>query len=191
MVSRRDATLNLASLLNRAPGSSDEASADGLLLPAAEVLEADGLKLAGPLSWRITVRNAGGDDDFVLDGEVSGSALMECRRCLTETATEARASFVYPMTYVGDEGGLRLDEIGGEDDEDRLLFGRPEVDFAALLAQLFAIDLPLTVLCREDCKGLSLDGVNLNDHPELERQDRERRDAASPFEVLKDIDLTS
>jgi uncharacterized protein len=190
MVSRRDALLNLAPLLNRAPGSADEVVGTGLLEPEPELLEADGLVLDGPLSWEVTVRNTGGDDDFIVDGRVSGHAVQECRRCLTEVVTEARATFVMPMHYLASEEGLRLDEVS-DDDEERLVFGRPEVDFAPLLAQLFAIELPLTALCREDCKGLSLDGVDLNEHPELEEADRARREEASPFEVLKDIDLTS
>jgi uncharacterized protein len=190
MVSRRDALLNLAPLLNRAPGSADEVVGTGLLEPEPALLEADGLVLDGPLEWGVTVRNTGGDDDFIVDGWVRGHAVQECRRCLTETVTGARATFVMPMLYLAHEAGLRLDEVS-EDDEERLVFGRPEVDFAPMLAQLFAIELPLTALCREDCKGLSLDGVNLNEHPELEAEDRVRRDAASPFEALKDIDLTS
>lgn len=190
MVSRRDALLNLAPLLNRAPGSADEVVGTGLLEPEPELLEADGLVLDRPLEWEVTVRNTGGDDDFIVDGRVSGGAVQECRRCLTEVVTEARATFVMPMLYLASEESLRLDEVS-DDNEERLVFGRPEVDFAPLLAQLFAIELPLTALCREDCKGLSLDGVNLNEHPELEEEDRARRDAASPFEALKDIDLTS
>ncbi len=190
MVSRRDALLNLAPLLNRAPGSADEVVGTGLLEPEPELLEADGLVLERPLEWEVTVRNTGGDDDFIVDGRVSGRAVQECRRCLTEVVTEARATFVMPMLYLASEESLRLDEVS-DDNEERLVFGRPEVDFAPLLAQLFAIELPLTALCREDCKGLSLDGVNLNEHPELEEEDRVRRDTASPFEALKDIDLTS
>ncbi|MEJ2290634.1 MAG: DUF177 domain-containing protein [Deinococcales bacterium] len=190
MVSRRDALLNLAPLLNRAPGSADEVVGSGLLEPEVAVLEADDLALDGPLSWEVTVRNTGGDDDFIVEGWVAGHAVQECRRCLTKVITEARAEFVLPMVYIASEEQLRLDEVT-DDDEERLVFGHPEVDFAALLAQLFAIELPLTALCREDCKGLSLDGVNLNEHPELEEEDRARREATSPFEVLKDIDLTS
>lgn len=182
--------LNLAPLLNRAPGAADEVAGSGSLEPAAEVLEADDLSLEGPLSWHVSVHNAGGDDDFIVEGWVSGTAVLECRRCLTPVPTDARAEFVLPMVYVASEEALRLDELA-DDDEDRLLFGQPEVDFAPLLAQLFAIELPLTVLCREDCKGLSLDGVNLNEHPELESEDRARRESESPFEALKDIDLTS
>lgn len=192
MVSRRDAILNLASLLNRAPGSPDEVTGEGLLQPDQELLDADGLELRQPLAWSLRVFNAGGDDDFVVEGEVHGTAVLECRRCLTEVPTEAAASFVLPMHYVGDEGGLRLDEFG-EDDEERLLFGRPDVDFGPYLAQVFAIELPLTVLCREECKGLSLDGVNLNEHPDhvADAERAHEDDRASPFDALKDFDLTS
>ncbi|HKI58731.1 MAG TPA: DUF177 domain-containing protein [Trueperaceae bacterium] len=190
MVSRRDALLNLAPLLNRAPGSPDEVTGEGLLEPEARLLEADGLTLEGPLGWEVTVRNAGGDDDFIVQGSVSGIAVLECRRCLTSVPTEARADFFLPMEYRAREAHLRLDEVT-EDDEELLLFGHPEVDFAGLLAQLFAIELPITVVCREGCKGLSLDGVNLNEHPELEEADREQRASESPFEALKDLDLSS
>lgn len=190
MVSRRDALLNLAPLLNRAPGSADEVTGGGLLEPEAALLEADGLTLEGALSWHVAVRNAGGDDDFIVEGSVSGTAVLECRRCLTAVPTEARAEFLLPMEYRAGEADLRLDEVT-EDDEELLLFGHPEVDFAALLAQLFAIELPITALCREGCKGLSLDGVNLNEHPELQEADRERRAQESPFDVLKDLDLSS
>ncbi len=191
MVSRRDALLNLAPLLNRAPGSADEVTGEGALEPEPALLEADGLTLGGPLAWQVAVRNTGGDDDFIVEGTVSGTAVLECRRCLSEVRTEAQAEFVLPMEYRAGESDLRLDEIT-EDDEELLLFGHPEVDFAPLLAQLFAIELPLTVVCREGCKGLSLDGVDLNEHPELEDEDPQRHQAASsPFDVLKDLDITS
>ena len=64
MVSRRDALLNLAPLLNQAPGSADEVAGEGLLVPDPEVLEADDLTLDGPLAWDVMVRNAGGDGAF-------------------------------------------------------------------------------------------------------------------------------
>jgi len=157
--------------------------ADDPLWHGAEV------KFEGPVDVHLRATHAG-TGEIVVRGAVQGMLAQECRRCLTEVVTAARATFVMPMLYLASEEGLRLDEVS-DDDEERLVFGRPEVDFAPLLAQLFAIELPLTALCREDCKGLSLDGVNLNEHPELQEADRARRDAASPFEALKDIDLTS
>jgi uncharacterized protein len=187
MVARRDATLNLAALLRRAPGSVDDLRAEGELVPSDELLEADALRLDGPLSWSLHVTNTGGEDDFVVVGEVSGTALLECRRCLTDVPTRVESSFVYPMVH-RPAGAGPLEMIEDDEQEELLVFGKPEVDFAPFLTQLFAIDLPLTVLCRETCRGLSVDGVDLNLHPdhEAEGEGGERR---SPFDALKDIEL--
>lgn len=208
MVSRQDATLNLSSLLAHAPGDEPEVEGVGLLDPGAAELEQAGLRLAEPLAWHIVVRSTGGDDDFIAEGEVSGTAVMECRRCLREVETPASSEFLYPMVYEpASDAGLRLVEAPLESDaedvdpmddpgEDRLAFGRPEVDFAPLLLQVFAIDLPLTVLCKETCRGLSLDGVDLNEFPDHVPEgstvlQEDEDDASSPFAVLKDLDLDS
>ncbi len=199
--------MNLSSLLAHGPGAPTEVEGEGLLQPSEEQLRDDGLRLAGPLAWRVVVRNMGGDDDFIAEGEVSGAAVLECRRCLKDVETPVTATFLYPMVYEPrKEGSLALieapvteeaDDVGALDDagEDRLTFGRPDVDFAPLLRQVFAIDLPLTVVCSESCRGLSIDGVDLNefpDHvPEGAEEERADDEASSPFAVLKDIDLDS
>ncbi|CAN5657593.1 DUF177 domain-containing protein [soil metagenome] len=187
MAARRDATLNLASLLRRAPGSVDDADADGELSPIDELLDANGLRLGAPLSWSLHVSNTGGEDDFVVSGDVSGTALLECRRCLTDVPTQVDSSFIYPMVY-RPGGADELEMIEDDEQDELLVFSQPEVDFAAFLTQVFAIDLPLTVLCKEDCRGLSVDGVDLNEYPDHVPGDQhdERR---SPFDALKDIDL--
>jgi uncharacterized metal-binding protein YceD (DUF177 family) len=197
-----EALLNLSSLLTNAPGAPLEVEADGLFMPLPEELEAIGLTLAGPLTWTVTVRSTGGDDDFIAEGRVAGTSIMECRRCLTDVETPVAAEFIYPMHYQpGQEANLSLieaplpsevDDLEGLDEsgEDRLSFAAPEVDFAPLLLQLFAIEQPLTVLCKADCRGLSTDGVNLNEHPghQVEVEDEEPAEA-SPFEALRDLDL--
>lgn len=206
MVSRQDATLNLSSLLAHAPGVEPEVEGEGLLTPSAEKANEIGLRLETPLSWRVMVRSTGGDDDFIADGEVTGTAVMECRRCLRDVDATVTSEFLYPMVYEpGTDKGLTLieaplpgevDDIDALDDagEDRLSFGRPDVDFAPLLLQVFAIDLPLTALCKETCKGLSLDGVDLNefpDHVPEGSQEEVDETETSPFAVLKDLDLDS
>lgn len=187
MPARPDATLNLSSLLSHDPGSY-EVSGEGALMPEAALLEADGLRLDVPLEWQLEVQSTGGDDDFILTGKVAGTALMECRRCLEDVPVALESSFIYPMIYRPGAEGLELLET--EEDEDTLVFGQPQVDFAELLTQLFAIDLPLTALCREECRGLSAEGVNLNLHPEAaERPEAEPDDEASPFAPLKKLEL--
>ena len=183
---RSDATLNLSSLLANTPDVY-EVEGEGLLQPEDELLEADGLKLAEPLEWHLVARGTGGDDDYLLEGEVDGLVLTECRRCLDEVVVESYSDFVYPMVYRPGADGLKLIENDG-DEEDALEFGKPEVNFAELITQVFAIDLPLTALCKDDCKGLSSDGVNLNEYPHHvpETTNEER---TSPFAALKDLEV--
>ena len=157
-------------------------------MPDRATLEADGLRLAEPIAWTLHIYNTGGDDDYIVEGSVEGVAKLECRRCLDEVLTELRSDFLYPMLYKPGVETLAL--IEEEEDDDILVFGKPEVDFAPLLAQVFAIELPITVLCKETCKGLSVDGVNLNEHPDhVPDASNEQETADSPFAVLKDLDL--
>ncbi len=106
--------------------------------------------------------------------------------------SEVSTSFVYPMEYRPSDRPLELDESDDEGQEDVLVFGGPEVDFASFLTQLLAIEQPLSALCKETCLGLNDEGVNLNDHPELASEEkREAANGRSPFEALRDIDLNA
>ena len=174
-------------------------------MPLAEELAEDGLRLATPLTWHVTVQSTGGDDDYFVDGSVHGSVVMECRRCLEDVEVPVQADFVYELLYhAGKVEALTLLESpldgGGIDEdvalaEDHLVFGRPVVDFAPLLRQVFAIEQPLTVVCDEACRGLSIDGVNLNEHPDHVPRGGHPLGAdaaaASPFAVLADLDVES
>lgn len=181
------ASLNLASLLDNGAGEY-EVHGEGELMPSETILEADGLRLAEPIRWDLTVSSTGGDDDFILEGSAEGVAVMECRRCLDDVPVTLSTKFIYPMIYRPGKEGLTLIETDG-DDEDTLIFGKPEVDFTELISQVFAIELPLTALCKEDCKGLSNDGVNLNAHPEHLEAESQQEGTPSPFAVLKDFEV--
>jgi uncharacterized protein len=188
MLSYSDATLNLAQLLRHNPDSPDEVKGNGQLTTEAEQFKELGIQLENPLIWHLVVRNIGGDDDFFVEGNIKGTALLDCRRCLQKVPSKIASEFFYPMNYVPGTTQLTLAELGdGKEDEDLLVFGQTEVDFGPMLIQLFAIDLPLTVLCKESCRGLSLDGVNLNDHPEMVENPKSGN--PSVFAVLKDLDL--
>ena len=181
------AEINLSALLSHAPGADDEVSQEGLLAPEQDLLDAFGLTLLEPLTWEVTVRSTGGDDDFIAAGSVGGVAEIECRRCLEPTRVEANGSFVLQMAYDPAQEE-NLDLVENEEEDELLVFSEPTVDFGAFLAQLFAIELPLTALCRDECRGLSIDGVNLNEHPEHRAPERQAEEE-SPFAALKDLDL--
>ncbi len=179
-----EAILNLANLINHE--DVFQVFGEGLLLPRAESQENYGLELAGPIEWQITVSNTGGEDDFIVEGKISGSAIMECRRCLEPSAAETETDFVYQMEYQHGKEGLSFSEA--EDIEDILIFGNPSVNFADLIIEIFLMSLPLTVLCKTDCKGLNNEGINLNLHPEAADNNKleiEQKD--SPFASLKDF----
>lgn len=182
-----DAEINLSALLSHAPGADTEFVEEGLLSPSEDLLEAFGMTLVEPLRWDLTVRSTGGDDDFIVEGSVDGVAQIECRRCLKATPAEASASFILPMAYdPKQEQTLAL--IENEEEDELLVFSEPTVDFAPFLAQLFALELPLTVLCSETCRGLSIDGVDLNEFPDYEVPVQET-ETRSPFAALKDLEL--
>jgi uncharacterized protein len=183
---RDTATLNLAKLILQ-NGQDFEVEDEGLLMPSNELLEADGLRLSQPIHWQLTVRETGGDGNFLLEGHATTTAIVECRRCLTDVPTEIATEFYYPMIYKPGPAALKLLETNDEEDE-TIIFGKPQVDFAELITQLLAIELPLTTLCKEDCQGLSPEGINLNDHPEAAPVPEEK-EPESPFAALKDLKL--
>jgi len=179
MVSRHAALLNLASLLHHDPHAGDEVAGSGEFLPAPE-WHSDEIRFETPLRWYLEARNTGGDDDFILRGSVEGEALMPCRRCLEPVAVTMRSEFVFSMAYRPGSAGLT---VSYPDDESELLvFGRPEVDFAEMLTEIFVVDLPLTVLC--DRGDACLDPALYHALASQAEQQPE-----SPFAVLKDIDL--
>lgn len=191
MQSRDEVLLNLGVLLQHVPGTPSEVAAEGEFYPAEELLTQYGLALAGPLMYDLVVSTAGGDDDYIVQGSVTGTAIAECRRCLDPVETDVQVPLVFAMEYHPSDKPLFLEEPAEHDDEEYLVFGSPTVDFAELLTELFALEQPLTALCSKSCLGLNEDGVNLNHHPELVDDheaalEREIKDS-SPFAALKDI----
>ncbi|GIW34759.1 DUF177 domain-containing protein [Meiothermus sp.] len=151
-------SINLSRLL-REGGSTD--ARDEILEYIA--LQEERIPLEGPAKWKVSVTRLEGEggQEFWLSGEIAGNALLECRRCLTPTPTPVRAHFQYMLRY---EAGLQQLEVIEEGEEEILLFGHPDFDLAPLLGEAFALELPYTTLCKEDCKGLCpVCGANLNE----------------------------
>ncbi|RDI95607.1 DUF177 domain-containing protein [Meiothermus sp. QL-1] len=151
-------SINLSRLLRE----GGTASAQGEITEAI-LVEQERIPLHTPARWRVSVTRLEREQGqaFWLSGEVAGYALMECRRCLAPTPTPVRAHFQYLLRYVA---GLAHPVVVEEDEEDVLLFGHPNLDLSLFLSEAFALELPYTVLCREDCKGLCpVCGANRNE----------------------------
>lgn len=180
MVSKQDVTVNLSRLLRNDPQSVGEVEASGQYLPEITQL-ADDFEVHKPLDYRLVIRSVG-DDEYLLTGTVIGQALMPCRRCLKPLEVSWKSDLMYSMEFDPSQAELniRLDE----DDDEVLAFGRPEVDFAVLLTDVFAVDRPLTVAHPDgdpDCEDLT----------ELYGIDQEAAEQDSPFASLKDFDIES
>jgi len=147
-------SINLARILKE-PGTAE---AEGIIketIGAGEEL----LTLQGDADWSVSVTSAG--DEFWLSGEVHGTVMMECRRCLKPTPQPVNAYFQHLLEFHPEVGELTL--VQNEDDEDVYHFGDPDLDLSFFLAQAFALAMPFTALCDESCKGLCpVCGADLN-----------------------------
>lgn len=152
-------SINIARILRE--GGSTEARGE---IEGSIDLENTRIPLAGKALWKAAIIGVGGEgegNDFWLSGEIAGNAVMECRRCLTPTPTPVRAHFQHLLRY---QPGLNHLELIEEDEEEIFVFGSPELDLSPFLSEAFALEMPITTLCREDCKGLCpVCGANRNE----------------------------
>jgi uncharacterized protein len=135
------------------------AAVDGALAADDAVwMESDPLP-AGPL--RVTGRlSRAGDSRFYFSGRVEGTAVGECRRCLTDVSTPV--SFDAHLIFA-EEG---LDDE--DDTSDAYLFdpGERSLDLRPAVREEWLLAAPAFPLCREDCKGLCPRcGADLNEGP--------------------------
>ncbi len=167
--------IHLASILKEPGTKSAEGTLRGSIGP-----EGQAIPLSGEADWKATVTQMGGE--FWLSGEIHGTALMECRRCLKPTPVAIDAYFQHLLRYQPGVEGVKLVE---EPEEDLYYFGEPELDLSGFLYQAFALEMPLTTVCHEDCAGLCpVCGADLN---ETDCGHLAEQKAKTPFLALKDL----
>lgn len=104
-------------------------------------------------------------DGVLADVDVESKVELECSRCLTryeQPLTLAFSEEFYQTVNVNTGARLPLpddDDIFLIDETHKLDLGEPMREYAVL-------ELPPAPRCREDCKGLSLTGRNLNEEPD-------------------------
>ena len=178
MYARQDATLNLSSLLKNTH-SSGEVTGSGLLTMRENYVQEANFEK--PLNWKLVIQSTGGSSDLILRGNAKGEVIMSCRRCLEPVKVVSRSEFMYPMVYSPNFAESNKLQLVEEHNEECLMFSTPEVDFSELILQIFAVDLPLTALCKEDCLGITFENVEVRSLPP--------NDNESPFAVLKDLKI--
>ena len=114
------------------------------------------IRVAGRLS-------AAGAGRFYWHGRIAGTAVLPCRRCLTETsvAVEDEAHLIF-----AEAGDAKTDDEVDDPDVYRFDPRAKELDLRPAVRELWLLNAPAFVLCREDCKGLCPTcGADLNAGP--------------------------
>jgi uncharacterized protein len=78
---------------------------------------------------------------YLVTGDVQAEVVLECSRCLGEVRYPVRTSFIQEYR----EGGA---------DADRLVADRDRIDLYGPVVESILLELPIKVVCREECKGL-------------------------------------
>jgi uncharacterized protein len=94
-------------------------------------------------------------------GEVRARFSVPCARCLEPASVEVRAPFA--TTFVPSGAG---EAKGAGDDPDLATYDGDEIDLQELVRQQVVLGVPISTLCRPDCKGLCPQcGKELNQGP--------------------------
>src|SRR5690625_500411 len=182
MVSKQDVTVDLSRLLRNDPQSTGEVEASGRFVPPEPLPKGD-YRLEQPLDYHLVIRSTGEEGELLLTGEVSGTVLMPCRRCLEPVEASWKSDLLYSLEFVPGTAELTM-RLDDEESDELLEFGQPEVDFAVFLTEVFLVDQPLTAAHPEghaDCEDLV--GAYGRDAGQAGQE------GESPFAVLKDFDV--
>ncbi len=105
-------------------------------------------------------------NDFILANVTGQATLTEpCSRCLKEVPLTILLNFSREfrtkiLNQVQDDGG----ETANDEEVNPIVDG--EIDLAPPFTEEIIANIPIKVLCREDCRGLCPQcGTNLNDNP--------------------------
>ncbi len=118
-----------------------------------------GAKIVGPINVAVQAQKRSGG--IAISGQLQGSAVMTCGRCLDEITEDISHPFSYDClpqeAIVEEKEELTEDALG------ICYYSGEEIDITALVHEQVALALPMRPLCKEDCKGLCPEcGANLN-----------------------------
>jgi uncharacterized protein len=138
-----------------------------------------GFRTDGPARLRASFQKVSGG--VLLKAEVSPHVMAPCKRCLRDVWMDLRVSFTLnlvpdaaPGLEDGEDGeGAERDASAQKRDSagsfaladaDREPFDGRTIDLDPIVREQVLLALPVSVLCREDCKGLCAQcGQNLNE----------------------------
>jgi uncharacterized protein len=123
-------------------------SIDGALAPEDPVWQDGDTLPSAPIEVHGRISGAGGGR-FYFTGHLEGTAVAECRRCLTDVSVTAADDLAVLFVEAGDDEGL-------EDDPDVFMLDPKarDVDLRPAVREAWLLAVPAYALCRDDCRGL-------------------------------------
>jgi uncharacterized protein len=132
----------------------------GTVAPSALIPESEGVQLNAPIAFAVHVRRD--DDRVTVYGWIHSVVDVACSRCLASVHLhvdrDMEAGFM-PASPDAAVGETELDEAELDTD----YYSGDSIDLRAVLTEQVLLDLPMKVLCGDDCRGLcSQCGADLN-----------------------------
>ncbi len=140
--------LDVSYLVKESPGTYKEFDFNftQLSLPGDLVL----VDIQGVIAISVT------EDGVVADGDIRALTQLSCSRCLEEFWQPLEIKFTEMFTF------HPLENSG--DDLEQLLPADGSIDLRPLIRDYAALDIPISRVCKPDCKGLCPTcGANLNE----------------------------
>lgn len=151
-----DTVINVAQLLKEPVGATRDVDVELEELPLSEDLIARDITASARLTRVVT--------GILAAGEISGTARMECVRCLELFDASFSGEFDAEFRPTVDvRTGVELTRP--DDAEIFMIDHNHELDLGELLRQVAVLSLPMQPICREDCPGIeqaATDGVDVD-----------------------------
>jgi len=118
------------------------------------------LGLDGPLSVNIEIYRAG--DKFALRGELAGSLIINCDRCLTPYRQDIKTKFnIFIVRTPQEDEKAEIELL--EQDLEVAFTNSDEIELDEIIKEQLYLSIPIKSICKEGCLGLCpVCGSNMN-----------------------------
>jgi uncharacterized protein len=163
---RKPFRINVGFIINQEVGYSHE-----FPFEFNEIQVSDDLSLRG-FTGRVDVGRT--PQGLLIQGDFSGATTLQCGRCLSD----------YPHNLHWDLTELYAFNSKSVTDSELMVPEDAQIDLAPLMREYALLEVPISPICRPDCKGLCPEcGQNLNEKDCGHRPPEDE----SPFAVLKKL----
>jgi uncharacterized protein len=125
-----------------------------------------------------------GDEQAIVSGGLAVGVALACDRCCQPALLELEAEFDYDCIVGKEDPATGTDTECREEDCYTLYVNEPVIDLGDILKEQVYLAMPVSVLCRQSCKGLCPHcGTDLN----ASECTCESTESSSPFAVLRQL----